>query len=71
VVDERCANMVWSHPRVTSWYKNAAGRVTVNSPWKQLEYWQITQRFEPSEYLCVPRTEVKPSATEFVTDDVE
>ena len=71
VVDERCANMVWSHPRVTSWYKNAAGRVTVNSPWKQLEYWQITQRFEPSEYLCVPRTEVKAPATEFVTDDVE
>jgi 4-hydroxyacetophenone monooxygenase len=71
VVDERCANMVWSHPRVTSWYKNAAGRVTVNSPWKQLEYWQITQRFEPSEYLCVPRSEVKTSATEFVMDDVE
>jgi 4-hydroxyacetophenone monooxygenase len=63
--------MVWSHPRVTSWYKNAAGRVTVNSPWKQLEYWQITQQFESSEYLCLPRTEVKASATEFATDDVE
>lgn len=55
VVDERCRNMVWSHPRVTSWYKNAEGRVTVNSPWRQLEYWQLTQQFEASEYHCVPR----------------
>jgi len=53
IVDERCRDMVWSHPRVNSWYKNAEGRVTVNSPWRQLEYWQLTQTFEVSEFHCV------------------
>ncbi len=62
VVDERCRNMVWSHPRVTSWYKNAEGRVTVNSPWRQLEYWQLTQQFEASEYHCLPRGIAQVSA---------
>lgn len=52
-VDERCRNMVWSHPRVNSWYKNAEGRVTVNSPWRQLEYWQLTQHFDVSKFHCV------------------
>lgn len=68
VVDERCRNMVWSHPRVTSWYKNAAGRITVNSPWRQLEYWQITQHFEPSEYHCTPRSQYWKILTETLNE---
>lgn len=50
VVVDRCRNMVWSHKRVRSWYKNAANRVTVNSPWRQLEYWQLTREFDPADY---------------------
>ena len=50
VVDDRCRNMVWSHKRVRSWYKNAANRITVNSPWRQLEYWQLTRTFDPADY---------------------
>jgi len=32
LVDEKCRNMVWAHPGVTSWYKNRHNRVTVTSP---------------------------------------
>ncbi|MDR3534757.1 MAG: NAD(P)/FAD-dependent oxidoreductase [Rhodopila sp.] len=50
LVDEKCRNMVWAHPGVTSWYKNRHNRVTVTSPWRLLDYWKLTQHFVPEEY---------------------
>jgi len=49
-LDETCARMVWTHPGVTSWYKNKANRVTVTSPWRLLDYWKLTQHFAPEEF---------------------
>jgi 4-hydroxyacetophenone monooxygenase len=40
---QRLAALVWSHPGVRNWYKNAAGRVTTTSPWKLVEYWGWTK----------------------------
>jgi 4-hydroxyacetophenone monooxygenase len=39
----RHATLVWSHPGMGSWYKNAAGRVTTTSPWLLVEYWEWTK----------------------------
>lgn len=50
LVDEKCRNMVWAHPGVTSWYKNRYNRVTVTSPWRLLDYWKLTRHFVPEEY---------------------
>jgi 4-hydroxyacetophenone monooxygenase len=50
LLDEKCASMVWTHPGVTSWYKNKANRVTVTSPWRLLDYWKLTQHFVPEEF---------------------
>jgi 4-hydroxyacetophenone monooxygenase len=50
LVDETCRRMVWSHPGVTSWYKNKNNRVTVTSPWRLLDYWKLTQHFVPEEF---------------------
>ena len=50
LVDEKCRNMVWAHPGVTSWYKNRRNRVTVTSPWRLLDYWKLTQHFVPEEF---------------------
>jgi 4-hydroxyacetophenone monooxygenase len=50
LVDEKCQNMVWAHPGVTSWYKNRHNRVTVTSPWRLLDYWKLTRHFVPEEY---------------------
>ena len=33
-VDAAHARMVWAHPHVGNWYKNSAGRVTTNSPFR-------------------------------------
>lgn len=50
ILDEACRSMVWSHPGVTSWYKNKHNRVTVTSPWTLLDYWKMTRHFVPEEY---------------------
>jgi 4-hydroxyacetophenone monooxygenase len=50
LVDEKCRNMVWAHPGVTSWYKNRRNRVTVTSPWRLLDYWKLTRHFVPEDY---------------------
>lgn len=49
-VDEAHRNMVWSHPGVKSWYKNSKGRVTANSPWRLVDYRNLTAEFEPEDY---------------------
>ena len=41
--DARHQKMVWSHPGMNSWYKNANGRVLTTSPWRLVDYWQWTQ----------------------------
>jgi hypothetical protein len=49
-VDMAHGGMVWSHPGVTSWYKNKAGRVTQSSPWRLVDYRDLTAEFNPADY---------------------
>ncbi len=50
--------MVWSHPGVSSWYKNARGLVVNTSPWRLVDYWHWTQAPEPDEYILGERVGV-------------
>ena len=43
--------MVWSHGGVGNWYKNKAGRVIANSPWRLVDYWSFTKTLDPSEFV--------------------
>ena len=49
-VDAAHRELVWSHPGVTSWYKNGAGRVHAASPWRLVDYRNMTAKFDPAEY---------------------
>ena len=49
-VDAMHANMVWSHAGMSSWYKNAQGRVTTNSPWRLVDYWKMTEEPDLADY---------------------
>ncbi|MBW3667963.1 MAG: NAD(P)/FAD-dependent oxidoreductase [Actinobacteria bacterium] len=42
-VDDAVGRMVWAHPGATNWYRNSAGRVVCNSPWRLVDYWQMTR----------------------------
>jgi 4-hydroxyacetophenone monooxygenase len=50
LVDEAHSRMVWTHNRVTSWYRNASGRVTQTSPWRLVDYWKMTTHFNKDDY---------------------
>ena len=49
-IDKELAGFVWSHPSVHSWYKNAQGRIIINSPWRLLDYWRFTLEPDMGEY---------------------
>jgi 4-hydroxyacetophenone monooxygenase len=49
-VDAAHERMVWSHPHVANWYKNSAGRVTTNSPFRLVDYWTMTRAPDPDEF---------------------
>ncbi len=49
-VDEAHSRMIWSHPGFTSFYRNSAGRVVTNSPWRLVDYWRMTERADLADY---------------------
>jgi 4-hydroxyacetophenone monooxygenase len=59
-VDAAHRRMVWAHPGVGNWYKNKRGRVVMNSPWRLVDYRNMTAEFDPKEYILTSgRAEVE------------
>ena len=50
-VDAANALMAWGSPHVTSWYKNATGRVSQNWPFPLVDYWNATVAPNPDDFL--------------------
>ncbi len=42
-LDDAHSAMIWTHPGVRNWYRNAAGRVVNTLPWRIVDYWQMTR----------------------------
>jgi 4-hydroxyacetophenone monooxygenase len=49
-VDAMNAKMAWGAPQVTSWYKNAKGRVSQNWPFPLVDYWSATLKPNPADF---------------------
>jgi 4-hydroxyacetophenone monooxygenase len=49
-LDEALSHCIWSHPGMTTYYRNEFGRVVVSSPWKYVDYWRRTRHFDPADY---------------------
>jgi 4-hydroxyacetophenone monooxygenase len=49
-VDAENQRMVWGVTSVSTWYKNAKGRVAQNWPFPLIEYWKRTKQVNPAEY---------------------
>jgi 4-hydroxyacetophenone monooxygenase len=50
-VDAAHQRMVWAHGGVGNWYKTARGRVIANSPWRLVDYWEMTATLDPADYV--------------------
>ncbi len=53
-VDLAHEQMVWVHPGMTSYYRNERGRIVVNSPWRNVDFYQMTREANLGEYLAEP-----------------
>lgn len=49
-IDAGNALMAWGSPEVTSWYKNAKGRVSQNWPFPLVDYWNRTREPDPADF---------------------
>ncbi len=52
-LDAALSQMVWTHEGVTNWYQNKGGRVTTNSPWRLVEYWEMTREPERDAFELI------------------
>lgn len=55
-VDAQHDTMIWSHQGADTFYRNSRGRVVVNSPWRVVDFWKMTQHADLADYLvqCAP-----------------
>ncbi|WP_236735366.1 flavin-containing monooxygenase [Mycolicibacterium peregrinum] len=44
------ANSIWTHPGMSTYYRNSKGRVVTNSPWKYIDYWRRTHEPRLEEF---------------------
>jgi 4-hydroxyacetophenone monooxygenase len=54
-VDAAHEQMVWTHPGMSTYYRNSKGRVVVNNPFKIVDYWNWTRHMDESDFVTEPR----------------
>jgi 4-hydroxyacetophenone monooxygenase len=54
-VDQAHSSMVWTHPGMETYYRNARGRVVVNSPYRNATFYDMTREADLGEFIVEPR----------------
>ena len=49
-VDAEHNKLVWTSPGLSSYYRNAKGRVTSANPWRMVDFWQMTHSADLHNY---------------------
>ena len=69
-VDKMHRNMIWSHPAMTNYYRNARGRVVAINPFRNVDYWQMTRHANLAEYVTeLDRVDSSPAPMWFSAAD--
>lgn len=55
-VDAAHDKMVWTHEGMTTYYRNARGRIVVNSPFRNVDYYEMTREAKLDEFVVEPRS---------------
>jgi 4-hydroxyacetophenone monooxygenase len=50
-LDSALSGMIWSQVEVGSWYRNRTRRVVANSPWRLVDYWNMTREFDVADWI--------------------
>ncbi len=65
-VDSTHEKMVWTHPGMDTYYRNSKGRVVVNNPFRIVDYWQMSEQANLSEFELTPRRDGASSQSQRV-----
>ncbi len=52
-VDAAHSEMIWTHPGMSTWYRNRHGRVVSTSPFRLVDYWRMTHEPDLRNYRTV------------------
>jgi 4-hydroxyacetophenone monooxygenase len=53
-VDAEHENMVWTHPGMSTYYRNDRGRIVINSPYRNVDFFEMTRKVDLDEYVVEP-----------------
>jgi len=53
-IDRRHEHMIWTHPGMSTYYRNSRGRVVVCNPFRIIEFWRLTEAANLSDYNACP-----------------
>ncbi|NNL85437.1 MAG: monooxygenase, partial [Myxococcales bacterium] len=56
-IDQLHERMVWTHPGMSTYYRNERGRVVVNSPFRNAQFFAMTHKADLSDFETEPHTE--------------
>ncbi len=53
-VDAEHEKLVWTHPGMSTFYRNASGRVVTVQPWRGVDYWNMTSNPNLEHFVTRP-----------------
>ncbi|MPY91864.1 MAG: FAD-dependent oxidoreductase [Acidimicrobiia bacterium] len=59
VVDAEHENMVWTHPGMSTYYRNDRGRIVINSPFRNVDFFDMTREVDLDEYDIEPQRQAE------------
>jgi 4-hydroxyacetophenone monooxygenase len=49
-MDTEHQELIWTHPGMSTYYRNTNGRVVSVMPWRLVDYWQMTEKPAPADF---------------------
>ncbi len=53
-IQDMHSRMIWSHPGMSTYFRNDRGRVVTNSSWRSVDYWNLTREADLDDFDTVP-----------------
>lgn len=50
-IDAEHEQLIWTHPGMTTWYRNKYGRIISMTPWRGVDYWRMTRAPDLEEFV--------------------
>jgi 4-hydroxyacetophenone monooxygenase len=54
-LDAAHEQLIWTHPGMSTYYRNAAGRVVTTTPWRLIDYWEMTRTPDLADFHVAVR----------------